>query len=404
MPFISNGIYSTDDTGDGIFTKYTDMNIMTVDMDTTFVTNVLDRYRKLIDDIYASTLRMMPNPFFVKDGILYCTGYYGDIYNSNDTNLYWHTYDINKKTYTTKIIPGVYRWYNKGFLVVPVYRIEDLKFLCAIYHRDYDSGECYIRSFYIIDYKSNTSTVVLSDITYLSGVSHVCVTPSKMVYLLPRLNMSTLRFFNMNTTNPSITSLSYNGGMTPIYLRTNNGSDEIVYIDEYSQGIKHHHVFGVMKLPSMDKYIESSQFSASNTQTLENGKYHGAAPVELNYNNIHCVWVFGPYGNSPQLIVTGSTDTTNNIQPFRLIGTFSDFMYIDRKTLKLRRFGNTFNYDGSVGDIAMLPIPYIPDLTSHAMYGLPKLMPNESVETIAIMVKITIPFLDELDTKGGSVW
>ena len=397
MPFISNGIYNTsgNDT-DGLFNSISKLNVEYSDVDLTFFNNVLVEYSDIMD--YASSKYSGYNPFFVKNDILYCAGWFGP----TDRKLRWHKYDLKKHTYSEQIIDGTNVGSsdeNDKYMIVPVRRISGLKFYCIVVNANMSYGRnYYCDALCIIDYGTNTYTQINTQ-SYVGGKAGLAyVGKSGYMYLRDADNNNF--YIDTNTENPTKTYIYGSGVSEPIFARLgNNGSDEIISIGYNDSGL----CTSVNRPLEYGYIIEpSSKISASSTDTLDASSCFGSYPVELNYKNIHCVWVSGTYGSSVKLIVTGNTDLVNKIQPFRLVGEIGYDEYVTDDG-EVRSYVVRHNSIDQIGVDHSARPPFIPDLDKHVMYGIPAVT-YTTTKKYAIMMRVSSNFLDELDAKGGEVW
>lgn len=412
MPFISNGIYGTsNDNTDGLFDSFSKLNVEYSDVDLTFFNNVLVEYSDIMN--YASNRYSGYNPFFVKNDVLYCAGWFGPKGNKTDRKLRWHKYDLKKHTYSEQIIDGTdvgSSTENDKYMIVPVRRISGLKFYCIVVNADESSGNTYYcGTLCIIDYETNTYTEINPQ-SYVRGKAGLAYV-GKSGYMYLRDVDNNNFYIDTNTENPTKTYIYGTGVAEPIFARLgDNGSDEIISIglsDKSSSSVTY--LCTSVNRPLEYGYIiePSPKISTSSTDKLGTDYYHfhdcfGSYPVELNYKNIHCVWISGKYGRSVQLIVTGNTDLANKIQPFRLVGEIGYDEYVTDDG-EVRQYVVRWNSIDQTGVDHSARPPFIPDLDKHVMYGIPAVS-YTTTKKYAIMMRVSSNFLDELDAKGGEVW
>lgn len=396
MPFISNGVYTigeSDSTWSSSIVQKTFVNL-----DTTFFINVINRYNSMMDGG-----RYIPNPFFVKNNVLYCGGYFGNPNDSSDTLLHWQTYDIQKKTYTDHTISTPYTFrYGNYCMIYPLRRISGLKFYFLIIpnaHKGYiNTG--------IIDYEKNSVTVISKDLYNNYEFDGVYLSVNNKLFI-GQGNSSSTYMLDLNSSSPELTSPYLQSGHI-IGSRSNNSYTELIHVsykyNSHSSGIEDL-VFRISRVP----YDESMRDFESNTENINSsnilgssGDYWSVCPVYIKYDKIFLFWI--SYGTYTDLIVTGDTDYSNGIQPFRFLGSMQNEKFLSEDQNK------NFYYDlggsnGSVYSVNEVRPAFIPDLDDDIFYTIPsRTYGNSLAQSACGMVRVKLPILKTIAAKGGTIW
>ena len=390
MPFISNGVYNLN-SSDPVWSRTLQKEFVSVDK--TFFDKVLMNYNNITGTIANNF--WIANPFFVKNDILYCAGYFGDPSNSSDKLLHWYTYDIQKKTYTVHNIttPFNYYWsssFDYVYSIIPLYHIDNLKFYCVIARGAYMGG-----NIDIIDYDKNTCTDTGG--TWYGMIQGFYTTRTGIVYSAINSSYGSIHRMDLRSNPPVNTDI---GGYIDyvIGVRSLETYDEIITVhntrDTYSREVVRLQIDRYPSVGNTSKFIENDD----NTICGGSG-YWSAVPACSMYTNIFLFWM--AFGNSPSsLFITGKTDYDNSHQPFK------ELLSMGNETLTDVVSGSSVNftsYDTSNSRkyVNCARPAIIPDIDKPFLYAIPN---NRYGSTrYNSMLRINIETLKTVDDNGGII-
>ena len=389
MPFISNGIYNLD-SSDPVWSRQLQKEFVNVDK--TFFDNVIMNYNNITGTIADNF--WIANPFFVKNNILYCAGYFGDPSNSSDKLLHWHTYDIQKKTYTVHNITTTFsnNWsssFDYVYSIIPIHHIDNLKFYCVI------ARGSSMTNIVIIDYDKNTCTDTGGSLySYIQGFY---TTKAGILYSGEKNSYETIYRMDLTKNPPVSTDI---GGYIDyvVGVRSLETYDEIITVSNTRNSLGSEVVrLQLNRYPSVGN---TSKFIDNDDNTICGGSgYWSVVPACSMYNNVFLFWL--SYYNSPvSLFITGKTDYDNNHQPFKKLLSIGNETLTDVSTGVSINF-SAYDTSNSREWVNCARPAIIPDIDKPFLYAIP----NTRYGGIAYnsMIRINIESLKTIDDNGGII-